>query len=479
MSDAPLYEQLSRQAARKAARFHMPGHKGRPILPGLNHPFALDYTEIEGTGNLYAGDEPILSAERAAARYYGAADCLFLTGGSTQALMTAICAAVPAGGTLALDRNCHRAVTHALALLDLTPVFIRPRPLDMDGSLPGLLDPAEAERALADAPEAAALLVTSPNYYGVLQDIPALAAVCRRRGVPLIVDAAHGAHLKATGLPSPIEQGADLAAVSAHKTLPALGQSALLLSSGRIAFGALLEAAPLFGTSSPSYVLLASIDLARAWLEGEGAAAYARCAARVAALRREINRATVFSALAEDGRAPLDPCRLTVCCRGANVTGHELSHLLHADFGVDAEMADRGHVVFICTGADTARDCARLMGALRDGRFARRDARDAVPPPFPPPARACSVRRAWFAPHREVPLGRAAGRVCARPLTPYPPGVPLVYPGERIRQVHVEFLRAGWYTDTDTICVMDERHIEFERKAGEQPDAALGKSGGE
>ena len=145
MSDARLYEQLRKQAARKAARFHMPGHKGRPVLPELNFPFPIDYTEIEGTGNLYEGDEPILSAERDAARYYGARDCLFLTGGSTQALMTAIGAAVPEGGTLILDRNCHKSVTHAMALLDLTPVFVVPEPLD---GMPGLLDALEVEYAL-------------------------------------------------------------------------------------------------------------------------------------------------------------------------------------------------------------------------------------------------------------------------------------------------------------------------------------------
>ena len=209
----------------------MPGHKGKPVLPELNHPFAIDYTEIEGTGNLYAGDEPILSAERAAARYYGAADCLFLTGGSTQALMTAIAAAVPAGGTLLVDRNCHKAVTHAMALLDLTPEFIVPHPLDETG-LPGRIDAQEVEDVFARAPQAAALLVTSPNYYGVMQEIPALAELCHAHGVPLLVDAAHGAHFPAVGVPSAIEQGADLAAVSTHKTLPALGQSASLLSSG-------------------------------------------------------------------------------------------------------------------------------------------------------------------------------------------------------------------------------------------------------
>lgn len=458
MSESLLYQQLKKQAAYKAARFHMPGHKGRPILPELNHPFAIDYTEIEGTGNLYEGDEPILSAEQAAARYYGAHDCLFVTGGSTQALMTAIAAAVPVGGTLVLDRNCHKSVTHAMALLDLTPVFIVPEPLD-DTGMPGLLTKQAVENALTQHPETSALLVTSPNYYGVMQDIPALAAICRRHDVPLLVDAAHGAHLKAVGKQSPIEEGADLAAVSTHKTLPALGQSALLLSSGRISWQTLLDTAPMFGSSSPSYLLLASIDLARGWLEGNGASAYEACAKQVAALRREIERTTVFSALTETV-APLDPCRLTICCEHTNVTGHQLNQILHEQFDIDVEMSDRDHVVCICTGADTRRDYARLMGALRDKQFVYKPASKKALLRFPPVERVCSVRQAWFSVNTFVPLDQAEGRICARPVTPYPPGVPLVYPGERIRQVHIEFLRAGWYTDKEPICVMEQTEAE-------------------
>lgn len=453
MSEAILYKKLKKQAAQKAARFHMPGHKGRPILNQLNHPFSIDYTEIEGTGNLYAGDEPILSAEQAAARYYGAQDCLFLTGGSTQALITAIAAAVPAGGTLLIDRNCHKSAAHAMVLLDLKPIFVIPEPLD--SCAPAQIHPQDIEAALQEHSEIAAVVVTSPNYYGILQDIPALADICHQHDVPLLVDAAHGAHCKAVGLPSPIEQGADLAAVSTHKTLPALGQSAVLLSSGRIAFETLLETAPMFGTSSPSYLLLASIDLARAWLEADGADAYARCAQQVAQLRRIIPEQTVFSVLTEE-KYPLDPCRLTLCCDQTNVTGDELNAILHEQFGIDIEMSDPCHAVLICTGADAPRDYDRLMGALKSPQFQRIPSETISAKPFPTPERACSMRHAWFSKQESIPLTQAAGRICARPLTPYPPGVPLLYPGERITQVHIEFLYQKWYTEPVSICVMCE-----------------------
>ena len=389
MSEATLYQALRKRTAERAARFHMPGHKGRAAYDLPSNIFSIDYTEINGTGNLYEGDEPIRSAELHAARTLGAADCLFLTGGSTLALQTAIAAAVPAGGTLLLDRNCHKSVTHTMALLDLTPQFVCPETLP--SGIPGLLRLSDVEQALCRHPEAAAFLVTSPNYYGVLQDIPALASLCHQYGKRLLVDAAHGAHLKAVCGQSVIEQGADLAAVSTHKTLPALGQSAVLLSSGSVPFASLLQTAPLFGTSSPSYLLLSSIDLACAWMDGEGEAAYRACADTVRTLRRKIPKHTPFTALT-GAETPLDPCRLTISCRGTNVTGHELSAILCREFGIDVEMADEHHIVLICTGLDQPRDYSRLMGALKHAQFHRvRVPEPSVRQQLPAPVRVCSV----------------------------------------------------------------------------------------
>lgn len=443
-SDAPLYQALQQLAAGQAARFHMPGHKGRAAF-ALPNPFAIDYTEIDGTGNLYEGDEPILSAERAAARYYAAEDCLFLTGGSTQGVMTAIAAAVPVGGTIVMDRNCHRAATHALAMLDLTPEFVFPRPF---ADVPGRIAPSDVADALERYPDSAAVLITSPNYYGVRQDISAIAAVCHAHGVPLLVDAAHAAHFPAVGLPSPIAEGADLAAVSAHKTLPALGQSAMLLSSGRIPWHTLLETAPLFGSSSPSYLLLASIDCARAWLENEGERLYTVCAQAVENLRTWIARNTAFEALTGP---ELDPCRLTICT-GGRMPGDELARHL-ARHSIVCEMSDARHAVLICTGMDCREWFCRLKDALLQIPC---DAPPEVwkPQRLPIPERVCSVRAAMFAPHRELEPEQAVGQVCARAVTPYPPGVPVIYPGERICREHIEFLRNQCYNTVGKVTIV-------------------------
>ena len=449
-SDAPLYEALRELAAGQAARFHMPGHKGRAAF-ALPDPFAVDYTEINGTGNLYEGDEPILSAERAAARYYGAADCLFLTGGSTQGVMTAIAAAVPTGGTLVIDRNCHRSATHAMALLDLTPQFVFPQPF---ADVPGCIDPQEVADVLERHPESAAVLITSPNYYGVRQDIAGIAAVCHAHGVPLLVDAAHAAHFPAVGLPSPIQEGADLAAVSAHKTLPALGQSAMLLSSGRIPWSTLLETAPMFGSSSPSYLLMASIDLARAWLEDEGARLYTNCAQAVENLRTWIEHHTAFGVLAG---AEVDPCRLTICTGGTALDGFGLAAELERR-GVVCEMADARHVVLICTGMDTEEAFARVKNALMCIPCERTEQpQELLLTELPAPERVISVREAVFAPCREVPLAQAEGAVCARAVTPYPPGVPVIYPGERICGEYIEFLRDQCYNTIGKVTIVSAK----------------------
>lgn len=452
MTDTPLYTALRELAGRQTARFHMPGHKGRGMFDDFAGVFALDFTETYETGNLYEGEGPILLAERRAAAYYGAADCHFLTGGSTQGVQAMLAAVCGDGGTVLLDRACHKSTASACALFNLTPHFVYPKPLEPFGFC-AALDLAETQALLRAHPEAAALLVVSPNYYGVMQDIPALARLCHKYGKRLLVDAAHGAHFPALGLPSPVALGADAAVLSAHKTLPSLGQGAYLLLGAGLDGDALRAAESMVGTSSPSYPILASLDLARAWLEDEGKAAYVWAAEQTAALRAWLPAHTALDTLTEaNAGLPLDPCRLTVCCARTGQSGHALAGRLYAAHGVACEMADDRNLVCIISGADTPQNLARLRQGLED--VSRGLSRGPAPAglPAPPEARrALSVRRAWFAPRRTVPVHKAAGAVCARPVTPYPPGVPVLWPGEEIERKHVEFLTGRCYNTVSEV----------------------------
>ena len=242
-SSAPLYDALRALAGSHPLRMHMPGHKGRPLpIPELGDYAALDFTELPPTGDLYAGGGPIGAAQDLWARAFGMAQCLFLTGGSTQGVLSALTLACRPGEGILLDRGCHRSAYNALALLDLHPVYLYRAALP-DTDILGPITPEQVAQALACHPEIKTVCITSPTYYGVLSDIPALAACCHAHGARLVVDAAHGAHLPFLGNRDLAR--ADLAVVSAHKTLSAPGQSALLLAGADFSHAELRRAASL------------------------------------------------------------------------------------------------------------------------------------------------------------------------------------------------------------------------------------------
>ncbi len=453
----PLYDALMALSARDAARFHMPGHKGAAILPGWEAVTGLDLTELRETGDLYTPtpDSPIAKAETLLAGAYGAREALFLTGGATQGILSVLSAMTRPGDTVILDRNCHRSVHNALALLDLDPVWIYSptiRPFDITAPVP-----AESVReALVARPESALVLVTCPTYYGVLSDLDAIAGVCGAAGVPLAVDAAHGAHLPFLPRLNGAEESDEAARVftgyrsaqavvmSAHKTLPALGQAAfVLLNCDKPPAESVRGFCALYGSSSPSYAVMASLDAARAHMERSNHLTLVTAWAK--RLREE------FSHLL---RGPVDPTRLCL------YTGDGYADALWLDEqrGVVCEMADDRNVLFILSERDGQDSLDRLTGALT-ALFSRK----LVPFPgqsvdrqkaFPEAVSARSPRDALFGPQARRPLAQCEGKVSAGLVAPYPPGVPLLARGERITVEHIRALRKRGYGDTELmVCV--------------------------
>lgn len=434
----PLFDVLRDYAARRPARFHMPGHKGGPLpIPALSPAAPLDVTEIPGTGNLYEPGEPFDSAQRLWAERFAFDHCQFLTGGSTMGLHTGLALFCTPGDAVLVDRNCHRSVFHAMALLDLRPVYLE-RPWLEEENLIGPISPEQVALSLQQHPEIKTVCITSPTYAGVLSDIGAISPIVHAHGGTLLVDGAHGAHLPFLGL-DPF-RGADGAVVSAHKTLPALGQAALLFTRG-VDPDRVRRMASVFGTSSPSYPILASMDGARAWLEEGGAEEYRRTARRVAQLRQR------FPSLG--GALSLDPARLTLNVQD----GPSFARALEGQ-NIFPEMEDGGHVVFICTPQDLAENFDRLERALEG----MEDRMGPCPPlPSPPlPERVCSLREALFAPTETLPLFQCAGRVAAGQLAPYPPGVPVVAPGERITEKELAYFAKIGYNRIDTPVIVSQ-----------------------
>ncbi len=455
-----LYERLLDRAARDTLRGHMPGHKG---VPRLGVPVeTIDFTELSDTGDLYDPEPNVIrEAEDEAASAAGADFCVYSAGGSTLVIqgMLGMAArrAAEAGHTLRVlaARDAHRAFFAALGMLGGEADYIYPE-YNNTWNISAGISADTLSRALA-AREYDAVYITSPTYYGVMSDIPAISAACAEAGVLLLVDAAHGAHLvwdsRLFGLDRRCEA---IFALSAHKTLSSLGGGAFALGSfprGRApsAKRAMLESMRLFGSSSPSYAVLASLDLALAEAaSAAGRDALKRTAERARRLRAEAAETPGVRVLGAPHTiynvgAALDPCRFVCSFDGAD--GRAAAAWLERERGVAAEMADARNVVFIMTASDTEETFARLLAALRAcaAEFCGASAASAPIPPMPRPERVCGVRRAMFAPSERVPLAAAAGRVAADAIAPYPPGIPVVLPGEKISQKTIAFLSGIGY----------------------------------
>lgn len=427
----PLYDAIRAYAQEKPLRMHMPGHKGKSAMPlgELAAIAPLDVTELGPTGDLFSPGAPFDQAQELWARDFGMEGCQFLTGGSTQGLHTALALSCRPGDAVLVDRGCHRAVFNAMALLDLRPIYL-PRPWWTEEGLTGPISPEMVESVLSQHPEVKTVCITSPSYSGVLCDVAAISHIVHRYGGKLVVDGAHGAHLPFLGVDA--FAGADLLICSAHKTLPALGQTALLFYQGEEP-ERVRRFASVYGSSSPSYPMMLSLDAARDWMEGPGQAEYRRAAEGVARLRRR------FPSLNES-IAPLDPTRLTLMARD----GHAMARRLE-ELGVFVEMADSRHVVCILTAMDEEADFVRLEAALDQCRDLMGPGPKLPPPPLP--RAVLTPREALFAPERTLPLEQCLGRVAAGQLAPYPPGVPVVAPGEMISEKELAYLKEIGYNN--------------------------------
>ncbi len=430
----PLYDALRAYAGENPVRFHMPGHKGRPLpAPELTPAAVLDVTELPVTGNLYEAGAPFDDAQELWARLYHTDCCQFLTGGSTQGILTGMTLLCPPGSRVLVDRGCHRSVWNALALLDLEPVFLERDWMEQE-SMGGPIRPEQVEEKLARHPEIRGVCITSPTYAGIVSDVRGISRAAHAHGARLLVDGAHGAHLPFLGIPA--FEGADLLAVSAHKTLPAMGQAALLFANGTDPERLRLTAS-IYGTSSPSYPILASLDTARQWLV-EHPGAYHQVAGMALSLREK------YPSLRG---VPLDPCRLTLRARD----GYALKRALE-ERNIWPEMADSGHVVLICTASDREENLEKLDQALEE--MTSRLGEGPVTAPPPPPEGVLRPREALFAPCRKIPLEQAEGEISAEQIAPYPPGVPVVAPGERITKKALAYLGEVGYNTKKEIFVV-------------------------
>ena len=450
----PLVDALEKYRRRRPIRLHVPGHGGR--APGGLRQWGLapgwDATELEGLDDLHSPAGVIAAAQEKAAGLFCARYSFFLVNGSTVGIQALVAATCAGGRALVLPRNVHRSVLGGLVISGARPVFLEPEVVPGFGFAAGFgLD--QLEYALGKNNDTGAVLAVHPNYYGVVGDLAGVAGVCRRYGVPLLVDEAHGTHLRFhPELPEDaLALGADAVVQSVHKTGGALTQASWLhLGSEMVELERLADALRLLQTSSPSYILMASLDAARDFWARRGREALDKLLQTARGVAREIDALPGLETLGEKHlgapcAAGYDPTRLVVSVRELGITGHEAARWLAAEHGIYLEMADAFNILAVLPLGATKNDAGTLVRALacisrRPPVGGRRVL--AAPPPAcpPPPPIIMTPRRAWSAPRRTAPLEQAAGLVSAEMVAVYPPGMAVIYPGEEITPAVVEYL---------------------------------------
>jgi arginine decarboxylase len=444
----PLIEALQRYCQSSSATFHTPGHnRGQGIPERMQTlvgvlPYQADFPDLPGL-NLFETDGAIAQAQALAAQLFGAEETWFLVNGSTVGILASILATCGAGDKIILPRNVHQSVISGLILSGAHPVVVSPD-YNPAWDLAYCMTPASVAEALAQYPEACAVLMVSPTYHGVCGNVEAIAILAHQHNIPLIVDEAHGAHFVFhPELPtSALEAGADLVVQSTHKMLGALTQSSMLhLQGPRIKAARISQLLQMLQSSSPSSLLLASLDAARHQMVTQGQSLM-ECTLQSAHQAKIQIQQTGLTTLVPpspsaqtDGFVDCDPTRIVVDVSALGVDGFTADDILTHQFGVTAELPTLRQLAFIISLGNTEKDMNRLVQGLtnlaqmQDSSELQVSSTLCLPTLKLP---ALSPREAFFAAHESLSIKQSVGRISAETICPYPPGIPLIFSGEQI-----------------------------------------------
>ncbi len=443
-SRAPLYEAMREHRLNRVVPFDVPGHKGgrgnRTLTEFLGENcLKNDVNSMKPLDNLCHPVSVIKQAQELAADAFGAENSIFIVNGATGAVQAMIMSLCKAGDKIILPRNVHRSAINALVVCGAVPVYVNPG-VNSGLGIPLGMTPEEVERAVIANPDAKAVLVNNPTYYGICSDLKKIVEIAHRHGLKVLCDEAHGTHFYfGEGLPvSGMAAGADMAAVSVHKTGGSLTQSALLLLGKGINPDYVRQIINLTQTTSASYLLMASLDLARQNLALNGREFYAKTVEYVGYARNEINAAGGYYAFGNelcDGGAfyAFDCTKLSVHTRAMGLAGIEVYDLLRDEYGIQIEFGDIGNILAIITGGDRTLEIERLLSALSEiKRLYGRSPVGLYDHEYINPIVDMPPQTAFYAERETMSIESAAGRICSEFVMCYPPGIPILAPGERI-----------------------------------------------
>ena len=452
-NQAPIYEALVKLRKKRIVPFDVPGHKrgrGNPELVELlgEKCVGIDVNSMKPLDNLGHPISIIRDAEELAADAFGAAHAFLMIGGTTSSVQTMILSTCKAGDKIILPRNVHKSAINALVLCGAIPIYIEMSVDPKIGIALGLENDCVAQ-AIKEHPDAKAILINNPTYYGICSDLKGLTEMAHEAGMMVLVDEAHGAHLHFTDkLPlSAMDAGADMAAVSMHKSGGSLTQSSILLIGEQMNPEYVRQIINLTQSTSASYLLMSSLDISRRNLALRGKESFEKVIELSEYARREINAIGGYYAYSKeliDGVSvcDFDVTKLSVYTQGIGLTGIEVYDLLRDEYDIQIEFGDIGNILAYISIGDRIQDIERLVGALADiKRLYSRDGKDLIAGEYIQPELVLSPQEAFYSERRSFTLDESVGHVCGEFVMCYPPGIPILAPGERITREIVDYIQ--------------------------------------
>ena len=449
---APICEALESLKRRRVVPFDVPGHKrgrGNPELVELlgQKCVGLDVNSMKPLDNLAHPVSVIRQAEELTAQAFGSAHAFRMVNGTTSSVQTMILSVCKAGDKILLPRNVHKSVINALVLCGAIPVYVEAKVNPKIGIALGV-EVEEVERVMDRNPDAVAIIINNPTYYGVCSNLRKIVEMAHKRGMKVLADEAHGTHLYfGDNLPvSGMAAGADMAAVSMHKSGGSLTQSSILLCGKSMDAEYVRQIINLTQTTSASYLLLSSLDISRRNLALRGRESFAKVSHMAEYARNEINDIGGYYAFGKelidgDSVYDYDVTKLSVYTQGIGLTGIEVYDLLRDEYDIQIEFGDIGNILAYISIGDRIQDIERLVGALEDiKRLYEQDGNDLYCGDFIQPENVMTPQEAFYANKKQLPLKESNGMVCGELVMCYPPGIPILTPGERITDEIIEYI---------------------------------------
>ena len=455
--ETPLFDALLKHRNRHPVQFHIPGHKkGQGMDPAFrefvgDNVLSIDLINIAPLDDLHSPKGVIAQAQKLAAEAFGADHTFFSVQGTSGAIMTMILTVVGPGDKIIVPRNVHKSIMSAIVFAGAIPIFIHPE-VDSDLGISHGISPESVEKALLDYPDAKAVLVINPTYFGFVADLQKIVQIVHNYNIPVIVDEAHGVHIKFhDDLPlSAMQVGADMAATSVHKLGGSMtGSSVLNVKEGLVSAKRVQSILSMLTTTSTSYPLLASLDTARRQLAINGYDLLDEAIRLAKDTRKRINCIPHLSCvgrekLGSSATFDMDPTKLLISVKDLGITGHEAEEWLRQNANVEVELSDLYNILCIVTIADTKKEMNLLVNALTrlSKHFDSEAIVTSVKVTIPEiPALAMTPRDAFYAATESIPLAESEGYICAEFIMVYPPGIPIFIPGEIITKENIEYIQ--------------------------------------